>query len=297
MSIDPKPKVDPVVVTNPPAKPGINWQAVLMAALLAALGVLTGRETKPTPTPVNPPVVVVDQNPPPVVQPSPNEKPDVPKPTPAPTPTTGFTIVDSKGTPILDEVGSSRLIICKPIAKTGSVLWIVDPPIEQSPGPDNSLILTTPATYTVLTIREIAAVNGQLSVQTASLRCGHSPQPTPTVDPVVTPPVVVTPPDPVVPPGSKKFTFYVVEEKGAIRSATTGSIISNLAIQTSLRNKGHTFVPTTNVEDKDGAGTYAKKEATALPALVLYDNQAKKFVKSVPLPTDLGLSLMTSMGG
>lgn len=130
-----------------------------------------------------------------------------------------------------------------------------------------------------------------LTKVTQRITANQAPQPPPVVDP---PPVVVTPPS--VPPGTKTFDVYVVEDGNAIRTVATAKILSNLQTREVLKSRGHKFAGQV-ANDGSGASTYVKAQGTPLPALVIFDRQTSQWVKSVPLPDDLGLNLLSGLGG
>jgi hypothetical protein len=110
------------------------------------------------------------------------------------------------------------------------------------------------------------------------------------------PPPVINPPvnPPVVPPvvGSGSYSLYVVEDGSVVRSITTASIMKNHPLRKIIKDKGWAFSTTVSTAS-DPATTYFKQNPTSLPALVVQDSTSKQFIKCVPLPTDLGLSLLS----
>lgn len=136
---------------------------------------------------------------------------------------------------------------------------------------------------------DITCFDATLEKVTQRVTANQAPQPPP-----VDPPVVVTPP--VIPPGTKTFDIYVVEDPTKMRSVATAKILNNLPLRDQIAEKGHKFAAQV-ITDGSGAAEYVKSQGTALPSLALFDRESAKWVKSVPLPSDLGLSLLAGMGG
>lgn len=137
-------------------------------------------------------------------------------------------------------------------------------------------------------------VNGNLQKLSARISAMQGSQP----PPVDNPPIVTNPPpnNPPVPAGSKKFGLFVVEDKNVIRTEATARILVNLTNRNQLASRGHTFTSQFST-DNSAASNYVKQQGTPMPALAIYDNDTKQFVKSVALPADCGLSLLAGMGG
>ena len=298
---DPSPSPVPVPVTNPPTPPnaGFNWDkaiafiAAVLAALLAGPHVLPP-VNPPTPAVVTPPVVT-----PPVVNPTPVVNPPAVTP-PVVTPPNPplITIADAKGNPVQGNVTPGQQVVIT--APDGTTLTPVSDNTQSGRADvtqlGNKMVVTLTDGYRFLIVVTTAGQPPTLLI----IQANHASQPPP---PVVNPPVVVIPPvnppvvaDPPVPAGSKKFTVTVVEDAKAIRTVTTASILNNLSIRKTLTDKGHAFSATTNATS-DAAAVYVRNNPVALPALVIFDNSSQTFVKAIPLPTDLGMSTLASLGG
>lgn len=245
--------------------------------------------------PDNPPVT----NPPPITNPPPVVIPPVPDPSV----TLKLVITDEQSKPVTSAtVDINQILQVTLSGSTGRVVWNVTtvgnvshPPLPQNLG------------YSV----ELRDVSSWVSIHAVDLGSGQSVssritanmggQPPPVVNPpAVTPPVVVTPPNnpPVqFPPGSRRFSLTVVEDPKVMRSATTMSIMNNLSARKVLTDKGHVIAKTVPVTDSDPAAIYVKQQGTVLPALAIQDSETHQFVKAIPLPTDLGISVLSGMGG
>ena len=287
---------DPKVVVNQPPTAPIDWTKIFAFIVTAIAALLAGPHVVP---PVNPPAPVVVTPPvtPPVVTPPIVNPPIVTPPvvvTPVVTPpqpvSNLITVTDSSGAVINGGVNPNQnfiVSVTEPTAIFGTVL------------PDK--------TYgEIIVISEqkiVCKLSAGGSVQLIAYSAGTkpvpltvmclAPQPPPVIPPVVNPPVVVTPPTPA---GSKRFTVTVVEDSKSVRTVTTASILNNLSIRKTLTDKGHAFSATTNATS-DAAAVYVRNNPTTLPALVIFDNSTQTFIKAIPLPTDLGMSTLASLGG
>lgn len=295
--IDPVPS--PVIVNTPPAR--IDWTKVLAFITTAIAALLAGPHiippvNPPTPVVVNPPVVTPPVVNPPVNPPvvTPPVNPPIVAPPVANPP--AITVTDSKGNPIQGSVQPGQQVVISAPDGTALTPVIDGTQIGRADVTQigNKLIVTLTDGYKLLIV---VSTTGQPPTL-LTIQANHAAQPPPVQPvvvnpPIVTPPIVVTPPVPV---GTKKFTVTVVEDPKVIRTMTTASILNNLPNRKSLTDKGHSFNSTTSTAS-DAAAAYVRNNPCALPALAIFDNSTQTFVKAIPLPTDIGMSTLASLGG
>lgn len=303
----PDPSPAPVFVNSPPAS--IDWTKIFAFIVTAIAALLAGPHVippvNPPPVVVTPPVVVPPVVTPPVVNPPvvapPVILPPVVNPPVVTPPNTNppvITVTDTKGNPIQGSVTPGQQVVIT--APDGTTLTPVSDNTQIGRADvtqlGNKLVVTLTDGYRLLIV---VTTTGQPPTL-LTVQANHAAQPPPVVvtPPVVTPPVnppvVVTPPP--VPAGTKRFTVTVVEDPKVIRTVTTASILNNLTNRKTLTDKGHVFNATTNTSS-DAAAAYVRNNPCVLPALAIFDNSTQTFVKAIPLPTDLGMSMLASLGG
>lgn len=252
-------------------------------------------EDSKKPPVVTPPTTIPPVNVPPVT----NPPVTIPPPINPPATTLKLGMTDATGLPVASSsVPSGKLLFIKLEGfSSGKIVWTKRPTGDvqygEVSGTQVAAIVLGPGAELDLFVTDYG-IQQQVDLRVTANLGGQPP-------PSVEPPVVVNPPvnPPVVsPPQSKQFTLYVVESADPKnpRSLTTASILNNLGQRNSLKDRGHTVVTKTD-KDSDPSVAYVKSQGTPLPALAIYDNATRQFVKSVQLPIDMGMSLILPMGG
>jgi hypothetical protein len=201
-----------------------------------------------------------------------------------------LTATDAHGKSITDSIDGGRQFTVH-ASQLGA--WTVIPPKSDDIDTSeygNDLVCTLRNGAVLTVVHSVGASPKPMTISMI-IKCLTGAQP---------PPVVVVdpnqPPPQVVPPGSKKFDLYIVENGVNKRDVPTMSIINQLGIRKQLTDKGHGIFMTTD-QAADGVYANVKSKNVPLPALAIYDKSTKQFLQAVPLPTDVGLSLVTSLGG
>jgi hypothetical protein len=273
----------PIKISTVPSNPS----AIIIAILTALASFLGGMHVAPAPTPQPvPPIIKVDPAPAPT---------PIPEPTPVPTidiPIASISLSDAGGRSITSNTGNNQQVIAsasKAIhgSDPKSLLWIVDPPVQQYVTPDGTtLIFTTPANFCTIRIQQIVALGSKISTQTVTFTCG-SPPPTPPTPP--TPPDSV-PPAPPFNPVKKKVLFISVVEDPLHRTLATADLLQNFTMWSKFSESGHswTLYSDKSTEAKGIAALSAlKSNNILLPGIVIQSKPDGVVLYTGPLPNSM----------
>lgn len=297
-----------------------QWLQILVLVLTAALGVLGGRETKPTPTPddnkkqvapvpdggkTTPAPVPPAPAPPP--QPSPQPQP---LPQPSPSQVINISVTDSLGNQIHGGVDAGKIFAVS-VTPEFQLLGIPQPSIssgEVIQTAPNRLICTLQAGAKL----QVVAYGGTGKPTIAMVICNQAPQPPPGPQPQPLPnPPGPTPnpnpqplPSPTPPiPVTNKVKISVVEDSKN-RSPETASILNQFDIWEKIKSSGNDWRLYDGNADNPDPDPQAQTAIKALqsagvpvPGVVVTDLQSGNLVGTPkPLTRDNFTSLTKQLG-